>query len=396
MHQPFPSRLHLVLILGTLTAFGPLATDMYLPAFPALAREFGTDAAAVQGTLATYFLGLGIGQAIYGPISDRTGRRGPLLFGISLFILASAVCALSTSIEGLWLGRLGQSLGGCVGMALGRAAVRDLFVGAEAARFFSHLILVLGIAPIVAPTLGGQILIHFGWRAIFWALAGFGVFGLIAVWFTLPETLPRERRASGGIGAALADYQQLLADRRFLAFTLSSNFIFAGMFVYIAGTPFVFIELFGVAPEHYGLLFGLNAVGIVLASQLNARLVLHFLPALLLRAGLAVFVAAAVVLAFAAWLGAGLVWVAVPLFFTVAMMGIVPPNAMALAFEHYPRAAGSASALTGAFQFGIGAPVVVLLGALHDGTARPMAGIILVCAMLALTINLIATPSSRK
>jgi DHA1 family bicyclomycin/chloramphenicol resistance-like MFS transporter len=287
---------------------------------------------------------------------------------------------------------LGQSLGGCVGMALGRAAVRDLFVGAEAARFFSHLILVLGIAPIVAPTLGGQILIHFDWRAIFWALAGFGVFGLVAVWFALPETLPPERRARGGLGAALADYRQLLTDRRFLVFTLSSNFIFAGMFAYIAGTPFVFIELFGVAPEHYGLLFGLNAFGIVLASQVNARLVLRFLPAPLLRAGLSVFLAAAVALAAAAWLGAGLLAVAAPLFFTVAMMGVVPPNAMALAFEHYPRAAGSASALTGALQFGIGAPIVALVGVFHDGTARPMAGIILVCAVLALAINLVATP----
>lgn len=386
MHEP--SRIRLLLILGGLTAFGPLATDMYLPAFPTLAREFATDAAAVQGTLATFFVGLGIGQAIYGPISDRYGRRGPLLVGIALFVAASAVCALATSIESLWLGRLGQSLGGCVGMVLGRAAVRDRYVGADAARFFSHLILVLGVAPIVAPTLGGQVLVHLGWRAIFWALALFGIAGFVAVWLALPETLPRERRASGGLGAALADYWGLLTDRHFLGYTLSANFVYAGMFAYIAGTPFVFIELFGVAPEHYGWLFGLNALGIVAASQLNARLVLRFLPASLLRAGLLVYLAVAVALVAAAWLKAGLIAVAAPLFFVVAMMGIVPPNSMALALEPYPRAAGSASALTGALQFAIGAPVVALVGVFHDGTARPMAGIILVCAVLALAINL--------
>jgi DHA1 family bicyclomycin/chloramphenicol resistance-like MFS transporter len=388
MPDPVPSRVRLVLILGALTSFGPLATDMYLPSFPALARTFGTDAPSVQATLATYFAGLGAGQIIYGPISDRYGRKGPILFGISLFVVASAMCALATSIEELWLARLGQSLGGCVGMVLGRAAVRDLFVGAEAARFFSHLILVLGIAPIVAPTLGAQVLELLGWRAIFWALALFGIAGLLLTWFGLPETLPPERRSSGGIGTVLADYRRLLADWHFLGFTLSSNLVFAGMFAYIAGSPFVFIQMFGVSPSHYALLFGLNALAIVLISQINAWLVLRLGPALMLRAGLAVFLAAALVLIAAAASGAGLLAVAAPLFLTVGVMGIVPPNAMALALEHYPRAAGSASALTGALQFSIGAPVVALLGAIHDGTARPMAIVILACATLALAINL--------
>jgi DHA1 family bicyclomycin/chloramphenicol resistance-like MFS transporter len=396
MPDPVPSRVRLVLILGALTSFGPLATDMYLPSFPVLARTFGTDAPSVQATLATYFAGLGAGQIIYGPISDRYGRKGPILFGISLFVVASAMCALATSIEELWLARLGQSLGGCVGMVLGRAAVRDLFVGAEASRFFSHLILVLGIAPIVAPTLGAQVLELFGWRAIFWALALFGIAGLLLTWFGLPETLPLERRSSGGIGAVLADYRRLLADWHFLGFTLSSNLVFAGMFAYIAGSPFVFIQMFGVGPSHYALLFGLNALAIVLISQLNAWLVLRLGPALMLRAGLAVFLAAALVLIAAAASGAGLLAIAAPLFLTVGVMGIVPPNAMALALEHYPRAAGSASALTGALQFSIGAPVVALLGAIHDGTARPMAIVILACAVLALAINLTTKAGSAR
>ena len=386
MSEPIP-RLRLILILGALSAFGPLATDMYLPAFPELARAFATDAAAVQGTLATYFVGLALGQAVWGPISDRHGRKLPLLFGMALFIAASIACALTTSIESLWFFRFVQALGGSVGMVLGRAAVRDVYKGADAAHFYSRLLLVLGMAPVIAPFFGGQILGFFGWRSIFWALGSFGIACFLAVWLHLPETLPPARRASGGLGSVLKDYGKLLRDRHFLGFTLPSNFAFAGMFAYIAGSPFVFIELFGVAPERFGLLFGFNAIGIVIASQINARLVHRFGPAPLLRVALLIYFAAAVALLVAAFTKAGLVAVAAPLFFAVAMMGVVPPNSMALALEPYPQSAGSASALSGAMQFSVGAPIVALLGVLHDGSALPMACIVAGCGLVALAIN---------
>jgi DHA1 family bicyclomycin/chloramphenicol resistance-like MFS transporter len=383
-------RLRLILILGALAAFGPLATDMYLPSFPTLAGAFSTDAAAVQGTLATYFVGLAIGQAVWGPISDRYGRKGPLLFGIAVFVAASAACALAPSIESLWLTRFIQAFGGCVGMAVGRAAVRDVYVGADAAHFYSRLLIVLGMAPIIAPFFGGQILVLFGWRAIFWALGLFGIACFVAVGLQLPETLPLAKRAGGGVRTVFHQYGRLFRDWRFLAITLQSNFAFAGMFAYIAGSPFVFIQLYGVSPEHFGLLFGFNAIGIVIASQINAWLVHRFGPALLLRIALLVYFAAAIALLAAALTNAGLAAVAAPLFFAVAMMGVVPPNAMALALEPYPRAAGSASALGGAMQFSVGAPVVALLGLLHDGSALPMAMIVIACALVALAINLAA------
>ncbi len=394
MPQPIP-RLRLILILGALSAFGPLATDMYLPAFPALARAFSTDAAAVQGTLATYFVGLGLGQAIWGPISDRYGRKPSMLFGLALFVAASIACALATSIESLWIFRFVQALGGSVGMVLGRAAVRDVYKGADAAHFYSRLLLVLGMAPVLAPFLGGQILAFLGWRSIFWALGSFGVACFLAVWLQLPETLPSARRASGGLGAVLKDYGKLLRDRHFLGFTLPSNFAFAGMFAYIAGSPFVFIELFGIAPQHFGLLFGFNAIGIVLVSQLNAHLVHRFGPALLLRVSLVVYFAAGLALLVAALTQAGLVAIAAPLFFAVAMMGVVPPNSMALALEPHPRAAGSVSALSGAMQFSVGAPIVALLGVLHDGSALPMAWIVAGCGLVALAINFASTRGAK-
>ncbi len=216
-----------------------------------------------------------------------------------------------------------------------------------------------------------------------------------AVWVLLPETLPPARRASGGIGAVLKNYGKLLRDRHFLGFTVPSNFAFAGMFAYIAGSPFVFIELFGVSPERFGLLFGLNAIGIVIASQINARLVHRFGPAALLRIALLVYLAAGLALLVAALTKAGLVAVAAPLFFAVAMMGVVPPNSMALALEPYPHAAGSASALSGAMQFSVGAPIVALLGLLHDGSALPMACIVAGCGLAALAINVVSTSGAN-
>ncbi|MEX2128314.1 MAG: Bcr/CflA family multidrug efflux MFS transporter [Xanthobacteraceae bacterium] len=386
-------RLRLILILGSLTAFGPLSVDMYLPSFPTLARELNTAAASVQATLSAYLAGLAVAQAFYGPISDRYGRRGPLLVGLVLYVAASIACALAPNIESLWLARLAQSVGGCAGLVIARAAVRDLYSGAEAARFFSLLMLVLGTAPIVGPLLGAQLLVHFGWRAIFWTLALLAMAALVAVALGLPETLPPQRRARGGVLQALASYRELLRDRRFLAPTLAGDLVFAGLFAFIAGGPFVFIELHGLRPETFALLFSANALGLMLASQINARLVGRYGPARMLTASLLVYFVAAIALLVAALTDfGGIFGIIVPLFVLISIVGMAPANALALAQEHYPHAAGSATALFGMFQFGIGAIVGVLIGLIHDGTALPMAALIAIASIASLAVNHWLTP----
>jgi DHA1 family bicyclomycin/chloramphenicol resistance-like MFS transporter len=382
-----PSALRLTLILGTLTAFGPLSIDMYLPGLPAIADEFATDAAAAQLTLSLFFVGLAAGQALYGPIADRIGRRWPLLFGCGLYAVASAACALSTSIDSLILLRCAQALGGCSGIVIARSVVRDLFDARESARMFSFLMLVTGLAPITAPLIGGQVLAAFGWRAIFWLLSGFGVFCLLLVALGLPESLPAERRTRAGIGEALAVYGRLLADRRFIGYALAGGLVFAGMFAYISGSPFVFIELYGVAPQRYGLLFGANALGLVVASQLNRRLLASFRAETILGGALMVAAVASLLLALVAATGfGGLAGLLPPLFLCVAAVGLVGPNSAAAAMAPYGHSAGSASALLGTLQFSVGALAGALVGALSNGTALPMAGVIAACDVAALAI----------
>jgi MFS transporter, DHA1 family, multidrug resistance protein len=383
-----PLRTRLILILGALTAFGPFSVDMYLPSFPELARDLNASAAAVQVTLSAFLVGLAGGQLILGPVSDRFGRRVPLIVGLILYSLASVACANAPNIESLWVARFAQSIGACAMLVIARAAVRDLYHGAEAARFFSLLMLVLGMAPVIGPPLGAFILENFGWRWIFWMLGAMSAAALVAVSLGLPETLTPNRRSRTGIAGALKAYATLLRDRRFLAPTLAADCVFAGLFAFIAGGPFVFIELYGLSPQLFGLLFSINAIGLLIASQVNAHIVVRFGPARMLTAALLIYFAGAVVLAINAFTGfGGVLGLAVPLFVAFSMVGIAPTNAMALAQEHYPHAAGSAAALFGSIQFGIGAAVGALTGLLHDGTAVPMAGMIVVAAVASLAVN---------
>jgi DHA1 family bicyclomycin/chloramphenicol resistance-like MFS transporter len=371
----------LIVILGGLAAFGPLAIDMYLPAFPAMVRDLATEPAAVQRTLAAFFAGMGLGQLAYGPLADRLGRRPPLFLGLSLFALASAGAALAQEVGWLsWL-RLAQGLGGCAGMVVARAVVRDLTEGPATIRMMSQLMLVMGIAPILAPSLGSALLAVAGWRAIFWALAAYGVALILAVALALPESLPPARRRRDGPLAVLGVYAGLLADRRFLGNALAGGLATAGMFAYIAASPFVFMDLHGLSPRGYGLLFGLNALGIMAVAQLNARLA-RWVPAeralvavQAAMAGAAVLLLAAVLAGIAGFaLTAGLVLV------FVAGIGAASPLAAGLAMAPHGRAAGSASALLGALQFGLGALAGWLTGALQDGTALPMALVMALCA----------------
>jgi DHA1 family bicyclomycin/chloramphenicol resistance-like MFS transporter len=371
------------LILSALVAFAPMSIDMYLPTLPALERYFSTDTASVQHTLASFFAGLAIGQLLYGPVADRYGRKPPLYFGLTLYVIASAACALAPDIGSLIVLRFLQAVSGCAGMVVARAMVRDLYDRQESAHVYSILLMVMGIAPIVAPLAGGYLLTWFGWRSIFWVLALFGVACLVAVKWKLPETLAHDRPRMP-LSKALGNYAALLANRRYLGYALSGGFGQAGMFAYISGSPFVFIELYGVPAQYFGWLFGLNAVGIIALTQANRRLLLkHDSDRLLDFGNLAGFLACLVLLAAAMSSAAGLIGILVPLFFIVSLRGLTFPNAAAGAMAPFPEKAGSASALLGSMQFAIAAVASAAVGFFDDGSAVPMAAVIAVCGLLA-------------
>ena len=375
--------LRLLLVLGALSAFGPLAIDFYLPSFPTLARAFATDVEHVQLSLAAYFAGLAIGQLAYGPLADRFGRRKPLLVGVMLFSLASLACALAPSLEWLITARFVQALGGCAGMVVSRAVVRDLCDPISSAKVFSQLMLVMGLAPILAPLGGGLLLGTLGWPWIFHSLAIFSGLCLLAVLLWLPETRPQHLQPAP-LSGAFGQYRALLGNAPFMGYSLAGGVAMAGMFAYIAGSPFVFIELYGVPAEHYGWLFGSNAAGFVIMAQVNARLVLRGGPALWLRRMVLVYLASGLcLLALALWQPVQLWPLLIPLFICVASLGCVLPNATACAMAGQGRHAGSASGLLGSMQFSVAASASALVAFLHDGSAMPMALVIALCGAAA-------------
>ncbi|WP_460136131.1 multidrug effflux MFS transporter [Pseudomonas sp. S1_E04] len=389
-------NLRAILILGALSAFGPLAVDFYLPGFPAIALAFGTDEKHVQLTLASYFLGLSIGQLAYGPVADRFGRRIPLLFGASLFTLASLACAFAANLEWLIGARFVQALGGCAGMVIARAIVSDRCDAVQSAKVFSQLMLVMGLAPILAPMLGGLLVNLYGWQSIFISLTAFSALASIAVALGLPESMPATHPRQP-LSGALTQYRRLLGDRIFLGHALTGGIAMAGMFSYIAGSPFVFIKLYGVPPEHYGWLFGTNAAGFILVSQLNARLVGKKGPAFLLSRVIWMYLAAALALLAIAGLRTEQLWpLLVPLFICIACLGSITPNASACAMNGQWARAGSASALLGCLQFSVAAAAAALVGVLHDGTALPMALVISSCGALAVTLAMLTRRLQHK
>ena len=389
-------NLRAIIILGALSAFGPLAVDFYLPGFPAIALAFGTDEKHVQLTLASYFLGLSIGQLAYGAVADRFGRRVPLLFGASLFTLASLACAFAPNLEWLIGARFVQALGGCAGMVIARAIVSDRCDAVQSAKVFSQLMLVMGLAPILAPMLGGLLVNLYGWQSIFISLTAFSALASIAVALGLPESMPATHPRQP-LSGALTQYRRLLGDRIFLGHALTGGIAMAGMFSYIAGSPFVFIKLYGVPPEHYGWLFGTNAAGFILVSQLNARLVGKKGPAFLLSRVIWMYLAAALALLVIAGLRTEQLWpLLVPLFVCIACLGSITPNASACAMNGQWARAGSASALLGCLQFSVAAAAAALVGVLHDGTALPMALVICSCGALAVTLAMLTRRLQHK
>jgi DHA1 family bicyclomycin/chloramphenicol resistance-like MFS transporter len=371
----------LAVILGALTAMGPLAIDMYLPALPTIAREMATSIGTVQISLAMYFVGIACGQAFYGPLSDRWGRKRALYFGLTLFSASSIGCALAGNVDALIALRFLQALGGCAPLVVPRAVVRDYFDQRGSVRMLSVLMLVMGLAPILAPLVGGQLLVNFGWRSVFWVLAAYGAFWLVIVTLFLRESLPAERRRRQRAADVVATYLGLLRDRTFLGYVLTGALIFAGLLAYISGSPFVFIELFQVPPEQYGLFFGVNAIGIIVASQVNRWLANKYDARQIISAVLPVSVTAGAVLLIDAATGfGGFPGILVPLFFFIATHGFIMPNTTALAMAPHGAVAGSASALLGTVQFVLGASAGALVGAFGNGTALPLAAVVAGCA----------------
>jgi DHA1 family bicyclomycin/chloramphenicol resistance-like MFS transporter len=361
---------------------------MYLPALPTIAREFGTAVSVVQSSLASYFIGIAVGQAFYGPLSDRLGRKPMLYLGLVLFLVSSIACARATSVDVLIVFRFFQALGGCAPIVVPRAVVRDHFDQAGSVRMLSVLMLVMGLAPILAPLIGGQLLVHFGWRAVFWLHAIYAATWLTVVAVFLAESLPPARRLRQPISEVIAVYWSLVRDRRFMGHGLAGALVFAGLLAYISGSPFVFIELFHVPPEQYGVFFGINAVGIIVASQTNRWLVGRVDTHRLLRVVLPVALIAGAALVVDAYTGmGGFFGILVPLFFFISCHGIVMPNTTALAMAPHGKVAGSASALLGTLQFGAGAVAGGLVGAFANGTSMPMAAVVAGCGATAFLAN---------
>ncbi len=373
----------LPLILGMLAAFAPLAIDMYLPALPAMAVALGSDSGGAQLTIAAYFTGMAVGQLVYGPLTDRFGRKPPLFVGVGLFIAASLACALAQSMPQLVALRLLQALGGCAGMVVARAVVRDVAHLRDPVRLMGRLMLIMGVAPILAPSLGGVIDQAFGWRAIFVVLALFGGAALLLVILHLPETHPPERRLRQAPAEILAAYIGLLRDGRFRRPAVASGCAISGLFAYIAASPFVFMEVHGVAPQVYGLLFGVNAVGIIAGSQISGWAAERWGREVLFSRMLWGMLAMAAGLVLTTVLGAPFPLIFLFLFLYIAMLGVVLPLGTVLGLTHFPSLAGTASALMGTLQFGFGGVAGAVLGAWHDGTGLPMAAVILGCVAAA-------------
>ncbi|MFD9091984.1 multidrug effflux MFS transporter [Streptomyces collinus] len=375
------------LVLGGLTATPPLAMDMYLPSLPEVTRTLHAPAATVQLTLTACLAGMAVGQLVVGPMSDRWGRRRPLLAGLALYLLATALCAVAPNVEALVALRLAQGLAGAAGIVIARAVVRDLYDGVAMARFFSTLMLISGVAPIVAPLIGGQILRVTDWRGVFAALTVVGAALAVVVWLRLPETLPPARRHGGGVREALRAMRGLLADLPFTGYLLAGGFAFAALFAYISASPFVIQEIYGASPQTFSLLFGLNSVGLVIAGQVNGKVLVGRVSLdKVLGTGLAVIVLAATALllmACGAFGEVGLAPVAAALFVLMSAMGITLPNAQSLALLRTRQAAGSASALLGTSSFLVGAIASPLVGVAGEHTAVPMAIVQLAGALVA-------------
>jgi DHA1 family bicyclomycin/chloramphenicol resistance-like MFS transporter len=377
----------LPLLLGFLTAIGPISTDMYLPAFPAIEAELRSGPGSAQMTLACWFVGLAVGQLVQGTLSDRFGRRGPLMVGTGIFTLASIGCALAPDIASLAVCRALAAFGGAASAVIPRAVVRDLADGHAAARLMSRLMLIMGAAPILAPTAGALLLDSAGWRSIFWISAAYGLLSALLVWRLLPDTLPPHQRLRRSAMALLADYLQIAKERGFITNALMGGCTMFTIFAFLGGAPEVYIQHFGIAPTQFGLLFAVSAAGFIGASQVNPWLLTRFgarrVPEMALWTAILVIGALAV----SAFTGiGGFLGIYLPIVLAMGCCALVMPNSAVGALSRHPTRAGSASALMGTLQFCLAASGSALVGALSDGTPAAMGGLMLAGVVAALAM----------
>jgi MFS transporter, DHA1 family, multidrug resistance protein len=372
-----------LLLLGALTAYSAITIDLYLPALPAIGVAFHESAAVVQHTMASFFIGMALGQLVYGPWSDRVGRRPLLIVGSIIYAAASLLCAAAPTIDWLIAGRFLQAIGACSGVVIARAVVRDKFDHQDSARIFSLLTLVLGIAPMLAPTAGAALVTIAGWRAIFVLLVGFGVLIGTAVFFALPETRSPATAALARNSSALSGYGVLLANRRFVGFVLAGAFNGSALFAYVSNAPDLIMAQLGFGPSAFGWLFALMAVGIIGSSQVNRSLLRRYRSEAILRVASLAGVATGALLVAVAATGIGGTWTLLAcLFLALSSYGFIAANNLASALSVVPARAGAASALIGSAAFGVGAIASSLVGALHNGTAVPMAAVMAATLLL--------------
>ncbi|NNH08209.1 multidrug effflux MFS transporter [Cellulomonas fimi] len=385
-----------VLLLGMMCALPAISTDIYLPSLPDVARDLQTSATAAQLTMTAMMIGGAVGQLVIGPLSDRFGRRRPVMVGVALHVVTSVLCAVAPAIVPLIGLRAMQGFFNASATVVAMAVIRDRFVGSDASRLMSRLMLVIGVAPLFAPSIGGVIAGQAGWRAVFLALALFGVVLWVVVWRRLPETLPAERRRTGGLRTALAGYRSLLRDRHFVALAVMPGLGVAVLMSYVVASPFVLREGYGLSEHEFSLLFAVNGIGLVAGAQVNAALVRRVAPIRIVRVVLPVSLALTVVLLVLAVTGAGGLWaLLVAQWLILALVNFVPPNASALALSRHGEIAGTAAAFIGASQAGVSGLVSPLSGLL-GGDAVAMAAVMVGSSLLALLVLALATPAYRR
>lgn len=380
-------KLYLILILGFLTAIGPLSIDMYLPAFPDIARSLNTSVAHVTLSLSSFFIGISFGQLLYGPLLERFGRKKPLYTGLVIYSLASLGCAFASSVNALIALRLLQALGGCVGMVASRAMVRDLFDVKENAKIFSTLMLVVAVSPIIAPTLGGYITAALGWHYVFVMLIIIAILIITGIYFFLPETKKPDPAFSLRPLPILKSYGSVITHPQFYTYALTAAISAAAIYAYIGGSPHVFMELFHVNERQYGWIFALIAMGLIGASQLNSVLLKNYTSEQIIKVALRCQTIIGAVMVLMTIFGWGDLFVIIFfIFIFLCCQGFVFPNASALSLSSFGHNAGSASALLGGIQMGIGAGTSALVSLLQNNTALPMTGVMACCALTALTV----------
>jgi DHA1 family bicyclomycin/chloramphenicol resistance-like MFS transporter len=387
----------IILTLGVLSAVGPFSIDMYLPAFPAMASNLNTDISQIQLSLSSYFIGISLGQLIYGPIIDRFGRLIPLFVGLFIYLITSIICAYTATVDTLITMRFFQALGGCAGMVISRAMVRDIFPVNENARIFSLLMLVIGVSPILAPTLGGYASSHFGWRSIFLFLVLLAVFTLILCYKYLPESKPADKSISLKPINVLKDFKNVLIEPQFIFYALAGGLASAGLFAYIAGASFVFIDLFDVTDTQFGWIFGLNATGLVIASQVNRQLLKNTSSERIIMMVSIVQVLAGLILFFLSIINELNIYNTISLLFIfLSAQGFFFPNTSALAMAPFNKRAGIASALLGSLQMIFSAASSFAVSYFHNNTAIPITAIIAICVISSFILIFIGERYKKK